>query len=139
MRVRVHRGTEEIGGSCVEVEAVGGARLLLDLGLPLDADPGVPVPLPGVPGLTEPDDRLVGIVISHPHLDHYGLAVDLPVEVPVYLGAEADRLLQAASFFSPLARGPRCAGHLADWTPFELGPFTITPYLVDHSTQPVGP
>ena len=133
MRVRIHRGSGEIGGSCVEVEAASGARLLLDFGLPLDADMDEPVPLPAVSGVVEPDDTLLGILISHPHLDHYGLALELPVEVPVYLGSEADRLLQAAAFFSPQARGPRCAGHLADRTPFELGPFTITPYLVDHS------
>lgn len=133
MRVRIHRGSGEIGGSCVEVEAADGARVLLDLGMALDTGWGEKVALPAVPGLVEPDSTLLGTLISHPHLDHHGLAVDLPVEVPIYLGAEADRLLQAAAFFSPRARGPPCAGHFSDRTPFGLGPFTITPYLVDHS------
>jgi ribonuclease J len=35
MRARIHRGANEIGGSCVELES-GGARLVLDIGLPLD-------------------------------------------------------------------------------------------------------
>jgi Cft2 family RNA processing exonuclease len=35
MQVRIHRGAAEIGGSCVELES-GGARLVLDIGLPLD-------------------------------------------------------------------------------------------------------
>ena len=36
MRLRIHRGTKEIGGTCIEVEAEG-RRLVLDVGLPLDA------------------------------------------------------------------------------------------------------
>ena len=36
MRVCIHRGTREIGGTCVEVEAQG-RRIVLDLGMPLDA------------------------------------------------------------------------------------------------------
>ncbi len=133
MRVRIHRGTEEIGGSCVEVEAADGGRVVLDLGRPLDAGWGEPVALPAVSGLTEHDETLLGLLTSHPHLDHYGLAVELPVEVPIYLGSEAARLLDAAAFFSPVSGALRCAGHLVDRMPFELGPFTITPYLVDHS------
>jgi Cft2 family RNA processing exonuclease len=33
MRVRIHRGAEQIGGSSVEVEA-NGSRIIIDLGLP---------------------------------------------------------------------------------------------------------
>ena len=36
MRLKIHRGSHEIGGSCVELEAQGQS-ILLDLGLPLDA------------------------------------------------------------------------------------------------------
>ena len=36
MKIRIHRGTEEIGGTCIEVES-DGRRIVLDLGLPLDA------------------------------------------------------------------------------------------------------
>src|ERR1022692_1131971 len=35
MRVCIHRGTKEIGGTCVEIES-GGTRIVLDVGLPLD-------------------------------------------------------------------------------------------------------
>ena len=37
MQACIHRGAKEIGGSCVEV-ICGGERLLIDLGLPLDAE-----------------------------------------------------------------------------------------------------
>ncbi|MFC7483088.1 hypothetical protein ACFQX7_28070 [Luedemannella flava] len=38
MRVRIHRGAREIGGSCVELQAAGES-ILLDLGRPLWATP----------------------------------------------------------------------------------------------------
>jgi hypothetical protein len=37
MKLRIHRGTREMGGTCVELESAG-SRILLDLGLPLNAD-----------------------------------------------------------------------------------------------------
>ena len=41
MRIRIHWGTKEIGGTCIEAEA-RGKRIALDVGLPLDApDDGV--------------------------------------------------------------------------------------------------
>lgn len=133
MKVRIHRGSHEIGGNCVEVTASDGRRIVLDLGRPLSVGPDEDIELPDVPGLRSRDPSLLGVVISHPHLDHYGLAVDLPVDVPMFIGEEAARLLEAAAFFSPISRRLDAGGHLRDREPFELGPFTITPYLADHS------
>ena len=62
MRLRIHRGTKEIGGTCIEVEAQS-KRLALDVGLPLDApdDEGARESLlPAVPGFRERDDSLLG-------------------------------------------------------------------------------
>lgn len=133
MKVRIHRGTQEIGGTCVEVAADDGRRIVLDLGRPLTAGWHDEVALPDVRGLATFDPTLLALVITHPHLDHYGLASGLPVDVPTYIGREASQLLDAASFFSPISGGLRCTGHLADRTPLVLGPFVVTPYLVDHS------
>ena len=73
MRVRIHRGAKEIGGNCIEVEAEG-KRLVLDVGRPLDAEPGEEVLLPEVSGLADGDHPdLLGLLISHGHQDHWGL------------------------------------------------------------------
>ncbi len=133
MKIRIHRGAHEVGGSCVEVESSTGARILLDLGRPLSARAHDDVPLPDVRGLREPDPSLLGIVVSHPHADHIGLIADVATEVPVYLGREATAILAAAAFFSPLGFRLQPAGFLVDRTPLTLGPFTVTPYLADHS------
>ena len=91
MKIRIHRGTKEIGGTCIEIEAQG-KRIALDVGLPLDApdDTGAHEDLlPQVPGFREPDASLLGVLISHPHMDHYGLARYIRPEVPVYIGESA--------------------------------------------------
>lgn len=35
MILTIHRGAKQIGGSCVELQASSGERILLDLGMPL--------------------------------------------------------------------------------------------------------
>ena len=72
MRLRIHRGTREIGGTCIELES-GGSRILLDLGLPLDAKDLASMPLPKIEGLAGGSSTLLAIVLSHGHRDHWGL------------------------------------------------------------------
>lgn len=130
MRARIHRGAREIGGSCVELEA-DGRRLLLDLGLPLSADWGDPPELPA--GLLEEDPALVGVVVSHAHPDHFGLLAEARPDLPVVIGGAAARILSEAAFFGAAAPIPEPVAVLEDGVRIELGPFAITPYLVDHS------
>ena len=135
MKIRIHRGTKEIGGTCIEIEAQG-KRIALDVGLPLDA-PDDPEEhkslLPQVPGFREADESLLGVLISHPHLDHYGLAKYIRPEVPVYIGQAAHDVMKAASAYVPNGSSFTAPHFVADRTPVEIGPFRITPYLVDHS------
>lgn len=132
MKVCIHRGTMEIGGTCVEVESQG-MRLVLDVGLPLDASDPDEIPLHPVRGFAAPDPSLLGVVISHPHQDHYGLAYRLPEQTPFLIGKAAEAILDAAALFSPSGLKLKNVKHLTDRTPIVLGPFTITPFLVDHS------
>ena len=135
MRIRIHRGTKEIGGTCIEIEA-RGQRIVLDVGLPLDAPDDKSVHeslLPSVQGFREPDESLMGVVISHPHLDHYGLARHIRPEVPVYIGQHAHSILKTASVYVPNGQAFANPRFIAHRTPLEIGPFRVTPYLVDHS------
>lgn len=129
MRLRIHHGAAEIGGNCIELLS-GTSRLLLDLGLPLQAgDHG----LPSVSGLAEVDPDLLGVVLSHPHLDHYGLLPLALPTVPVWLGEGAVRLLEAAAPFTRGAMLPQKITPYRNSVQFDVGPFCITPYLMDHS------
>jgi ribonuclease J len=131
VKVKIHRGAHEIGGSCVEVEHEG-QRIVLDIGLPLKASPTDLVPIPEVKGLEVLDPSLLGVVISHAHQDHWGLVPDIIAGVPVYMGAATSRILTEAAFWT---RGltVKPAGFLKHRQPFTLGSFRITPYLNDHS------
>ena len=132
MRVCIHRGAKEIGGTCIEVESQGG-RILLDLGLPLGASASEATLLPAVPGLTEPDPTLLAIVLSHGHRDHWGLVPQARPDVPVVMGEATRRMMAAAVPWVPGACAPGRVTTMQDRAAFDLGPFRITPFLVDHS------
>jgi ribonuclease J len=133
LRVRIHRGAQAIGGNCVEVEAAG-SRVVLDLGRPLEAGFADDVDLPPIAGLDGSDGgSLAGVVLSHAHLDHYGLIQKVAQSVPTFIGREAAAILDSAAFFSPSGVRLRPTGFLGNRRELQVGPFSITPYLVDHS------
>ena len=133
MNIIIHRGSNEIGGSCVEVESQG-QRLLVDLGLPLDAEGDPRQFLPKVAGLEGCDPSLLGILISHPHQDHFGLLAEVAPTIKTGMGAAARRILTAAGPFMPNKYTPPTIGwDFEDRKPIAIGPFTVTPYLVDHA------
>ncbi len=134
--VCVHRGTRQIGGTCIEL-ACQGQRILLDLGLPLDAGDDDPASfLPEIAGVQAADPSLLALVLSHGHADHWGLAT-YTSHLPVITGAATRRILRAAAPFVPRAipDGIDAPGlpDLVDHHTIQIGPFHITPYLVDHS------
>lgn len=133
MQVCIHRGAKEIGGSCVEVISAG-KRIIIDLGLPLDAEKNDPKYLPEISGLDGKDNSLLAIIISHPHMDHFGLLTHISSEIPVIIGHDARNILTKAS---PFLRHnwtiPANGQDLVYKKRFELGPFRITPFLIDHS------
>ncbi len=149
VHLRIHRGADAIGGTCVEL-AAEGKRLILDIGLPLMKNGGgdldaesVQNPtvcngvVPDVSGLIDGDPSLLGVVISHAHLDHYGLAEHLHASIPVFMSEESKALIGVANIFYPeQARLPsvldRCTAY-NHGSSFTIGPFTVTPYLMDHS------
>jgi len=133
MRVCIHRGSKQIGGSCVEIES-RGQRLVVDFGLPLDAEEDHEQYLPEIKGLDGSDPSLLGILISHPHIDHFGLLSQVSPRIPIGMGSAARRILKAASPFLPGKwPAPEKGWDFQSGHSFDIGPFRITPYLVDHS------
>jgi ribonuclease J len=132
MRICIHRGTKQIGGTCVEVEA-SGSRIIVDLGLPLDAIEADLALVPQISGLRKHDPSLLAIVLSHGHRDHWGLVPKVRPGIPIVMGRAVERIMHAAADFVPNAFAPSAWKHLEGGKPLQIGPFAITPHLVDHS------
>jgi ribonuclease J len=145
MRLTIHRGTHQIGGTCIELSS-GQTRILLDIGRPLPPQDPVeakkPLPdsdlLPKIAGLylgQAERTPINGIIISHAHQDHYGLLLHVKPDVPVFAGKPTAILMEMSSMFGP-ATGRLYASRFTPYSyrvPFKVGDFTITPYCMDHS------
>ena len=90
----IHRAANEIGGNCIEI-AAKGERILLDAGRPLDASEDEACSL--VPRTLDLVRPVAGVLLSHPHQDHYGLLDELPASWPVYCGKAAESLIRLTS------------------------------------------
>lgn len=123
MKVLIHRGANEIGGTCIQL-STENTTILLDLGLPLSKESKQLDT-----AALKPD----AVLISHPHQDHFGLIDVLDSEIPVFIGELGKKLIEATRVLigKPLLTNNFC--HFKSWEPFSIGDFTVTPYLVDHS------
>jgi ribonuclease J len=125
----IHRAAKEIGGNCIEI-AAKGERILLDAGRPLDASEHEACSL--VPRTLDSVRPVAGVLLSHPHQDHYGILNELPASWPVYCGKAAESLIRLTSGIFEKTPPQQFRNWESD-VPFELGPFRITPFLTDHS------
>ncbi len=126
--VTVHRGTAQIGGTCIEIGHPSGQRLILDAGRPLDAPDGATGLLPKSLDLS----GLATVLICHSHQDHWGLVNDLPPTWPVWTGEASAKLIVITARLAraPLTRKLNCWHSRGSLT---IGEFRVTPILTDHS------
>lgn len=151
LKLIIHRGTREIGGSCIEL-ASGKTRVIIDLGLPLVDKEGEPFDgdilrgkaigdligeniLPNVKGLynNSGDREIDAIFLSHSHQDHYGLLGYIHPDIPVYMSQGAKILIEISNLFIPVKVNLPNVLVLEKWQPVEIGDLIVKPYLVDHS------
>ena len=83
MTIKIHRGTDQIGGCVTEYE-YNGWHLFVDYGEQL---PGYPQTDPlEVDCLTKGDLSKSALLITHYHGDHIGNISELPKELPIFMG-----------------------------------------------------
>lgn len=123
MQITIHRGTQEIGGTVIEV-TTANTSILLDLGLPLSSTSN---------NFDITKLRPDAVLVSHPHQDHYGLIDQLDSQIPVYMGEVGKELICATRKFLGKDLPNNNFHYFQKWKPFSIGDFTITPYLMDHS------
>lgn len=126
MKIKVHRGHDQIGGSIVEI-FTKTTKILIDFGEELSPH-------------QEIDTELIlrdcdAVFFTHYHGDHIGLYKSIPNDIPIYLGGIAKEI-----FLSLVSRVDYKNLHIAqrflELAPLRIiriGDMEITPLLVDHS------
>jgi len=150
MELTIHRGTHEIGGSCVELKTEK-TRLLIDFGIPLVTPEREPFDsktlvgrsidelketgdLPRIEGLYKNEAKSIdAVLISHSHLGPYGFLQYVNPEIPIYLSKGAELLIEISDIFLPAKVGKLNTGTIKDKRQFKVGDLMITPFLVDPS------
>jgi ribonuclease J len=150
LKLIIHRGTKEIGGSGVEL-CSDKTRIIIDMGMPLvnsqnerfdsGALQGKSIPelkdsriLPNIQGLYTGEQKTIdAILLSHSHQDHYGLLKYINPEIPIYMTEGALALINASDLFIPTKANLQKPIIFEKRKSFTIGDFTITPRLVDHS------
>ncbi len=122
MKIKIYKGTDEIGGSCIEL-STKSTKILLDYGTALKKGSEQ----------VKVNSHLDAIVISHPHQDHFGEIVNLDLAIPIYCGKLSLELMNATKIFTGGSILKNKFVHYQSWKSFTIGDFKITPYLVDHS------
>jgi len=122
MQIKIHKGTNEIGGSCIELKT-RNTTILLDYGTPLkETSQQVQIA-----------DNIDAILISHPHQDHFGEIINIKKSTPVYSGELSLELMNATKIFTGSEILNNNFKIFEACKSFKIGDFKITPYLVDHS------
>jgi ribonuclease J len=147
---KIHRGTKEIGGSCVEVWTEN-TRILIDFGMPLVEKDGTAFyfgkyktsnsielikqgVLPDIEGLYNDTGHLInGVIISHPHQDHYGLSNFIHKNIRCFLGEATHKIIKISNLFMPQKVNIINATYFEKEKAFQVGNISITPYWADHS------
>jgi ribonuclease J len=131
VQVIVHRGSHQIGGSCVEV-GTSCTRLLIDAGSPLDETGAAE--LPPIRGVTLPGAVPDAVLLSHSHADHSGLLGQVPASVPIWMTRGTSKMLLASEIFCD---GPSVARTRRRMLPLDrsvkIGDSMVTALPVDHS------
>ena len=129
MRLIIHRGTDQIGGSCVEF-VTSTTRIIVDIGLPLDSkarnDEDLWKYMPSIEG------KIDAVLISHYHMDHHGLLPILDETVPVYASEGTISMFGINVVFinqKPIKNLIKIESNKE----ITIGDIRITPYTVDHS------
>lgn len=128
MEINILRGENQIGGSIIEL-STANTKIIFDVGLELDDEKNHE--LPRIDGLFD-QAGYNAIFISHYHSDHMGLVYRTISDIPVFMGEQSVRVVNASNHY--LGRNPlNVHGFLEHKRPITIGDIKVTPYLCDHS------
>jgi ribonuclease J len=128
MKIVIHRGKNQIGGSIIEL-STDDTKILFDIGLELDDEKNKV--LPEIEGLFD-SKGYDAVFISHYHSDHLGLAYEIYRDIPIYIGENSYKIIRSSDEYKAVNTiSPK--GYLSHGIPIVIGDINVTPYLCDHS------
>ena len=134
MKIEIHRGTHQIGGSAIEI-STASTRIVLDFGNELNLDEKyIPINLE-IEGITKGILGCDGIVISHYHMDHLGQLTSALPDIPLYMGELSKEIALIGSEYQDKDLYLRllCANTFRGGEAFTIGNIRIRPLVIDHS------
>ncbi|OFX38807.1 MAG: hypothetical protein A2X08_08830 [Bacteroidetes bacterium GWA2_32_17] len=138
MVIIIHRGTNQVGGSCIEVYTEQ-ARIIFDVGeeLPDKFQPEREKKLLIVDDLfvnsKTTDRKIDGIIISHNHGDHIGLIDSTREDIPLFIGKTSADVHNTICDFTSKGEKIKPYKYLEHEKSFNIKDIEITPFLIDHS------
>ncbi len=138
MKIKIHRGTHQIGGCVTEYE-YDGWHLFVDYGEELPG--GSKTRDLQVEGLTFGNISKSALLITHYHSDHIGCIPKLPKELPIYMGMVgrgiqlelSNHLKYVDGMHQEMIDRLQTVRTFTPGIAFRWGVFKIMPVTVDHS------
>ncbi|WP_315284451.1 MBL fold metallo-hydrolase [Fusobacterium hwasookii] len=128
MEINIIRGQNQIGGSIIEISSKS-TKIILDIGSNLEDKEIV---VPEIDGLFKGKAKYDGVLISHYHSDHVGLATKILSEISIYMGEKSYQIHKVSNEYmrKEYLKEPKIFKAEEE---FHIGDIKITPYLCDHS------
>lgn len=139
MKIQIHRGTNQIGGNCIEI-STARTRIIFDIGDELpEVNSNTPQQrvIPHVSNLFTDsvisDNAIDAIFVSHMHGDHIGLIDQVKTNIPIYIGKYALAIWETIQEFTNQPKANNPIKYLSNGVPIVVNDITITPFIIDHS------
>lgn len=139
MKILIHRGANQIGGSCIEI-VTAESRIIFDIGEEL---PQIGEKAVEKKETLQVDDlfkdsiktfkKVDGIFISHIHGDHIGLISKVQEDIPIYMGRYGYQIWSVIQDFTGNESVGNPIRFILNENPIVIKDVRITPFLIDHS------
>ena len=150
MKIRIHRGANQIGGCITEIQSASGTRILIDLGHNLPGESEREDKFEDPTNLSALLDGISCIIYTHNHGDHLGFFHQVPEAIPQYIGQMSKEVVlnileeslnkamrgkhqQLIEKIEHRVMSLRSFRTYTSQQTIKVGDVTVTPYFVSHS------